>query len=126
MLDGLSTATVVLNNETISVVPNSISMKLGAGESVVKTETFGNGSVEPVYFENLETKKSMLKFSVMPKDVSLSKIKEWKASKGNNVALLITPENSFTFTSLALISDPDIVFSSDGEIELEFNGAPVR
>lgn len=126
MINGLSTATVVGNNETIAIVPNSLTMKIGAGESVVKTETYGSGSVEPVFFENLETKKGYLKFSVLSKDITLDKIAEYKKNKGDNVFLVVTKENSFTFTSMALITDPEVAFSSDGEVELEFEGSPAR
>ena len=126
MIQGLSTATVVVNNETVAIVPNSLTIKTGRGENVVKTETYGAGSVEPVVFENLETKKGYVKFSLYPKDTSLEAILSYKSSKGNNTILVITSENSYTFTNMALTNDPEINFSSDGEIELEFEGTPAR
>jgi hypothetical protein len=121
----LSTPSIVVNNENIKIKPNSFIYTEGFGEYVKRTESAGGGSVSTVSARNLETAKSMIKFTLEPLAVNADKIREWKNNFDNNV-IQATGIDGFTrsFTSAIMTTDPEIGLSADGEIPLEWESDP--
>jgi len=125
MAELISTPSIVINNENIKIKPNSFSYTEGFGEAIKRTESAGGGSVSTVTARNIETAKSMIKFTLEPLAENADKVREWKNNFESNV-IQATGENNFTrsFTSAVLINDPEIGLSADGEISLEWESDP--
>ncbi len=122
MVAAITTPSVTINNETISVVPNSISYDEGLGEQTVRVQSAGAGSVQTVFSQDVTLRKSTVKFSMYPTKENISSLREWKIAEDAN-AILITDSNSGftkTFLQAALTSNYEIKLGSDDQIDVEF------
>lgn len=123
----LSDATVVVNNEAIATVPNTISFTEGLGEQNVKAASVGGGAVEPVYSNDLQSNFSMVKFELNSTPENIDLARKWKVNRNNNVIQIIgeTLEGTVTrtFAKAALTGNYEIGIGSDSTIPLEFKAA---
>lgn len=123
----LTTPSVIVNNEAIAIVPDSLTYKAGFGETTMRAQSGGGGNVQMVKSTNAETKKSMVKFSLLPTKENNDYVDTWQdagKADGNGVEI---SDGSFTasFRNMYIVSDPERNLSSDGAIELEFEGSPI-
>lgn len=123
----LSDATVVVNNEAIATLPNTISFTEGLGEQSVKAASIGGGAVEPIYSNDLQSSFSMVKFDLPSTPENIDLARTWKVNRNNNVVQIIgeTIEGTVTrtFAKAALTSNYEIGIGSDAAITLEFKAA---
>ncbi len=121
----ISTPTLLVNNEQIEYIPNSLSYRKGSGDRSVHTQIAGNGSTTVVVSENAESAKSSVKFDVYTtKDhvdflgTILDKIGE--------IGIQIADDRtglSETFEFMTLMSEPEITVQNGGKLQLNFEGA---
>lgn len=125
MAQALSNPTLTINNLTTPIVPNTCTYKSGKGDRTVRTQSSGGGSVQTVFSTDIETNKSMVKFSIFNPKENIDKLEDWQDLLDGN-AILITADNGFSksFSNMTLITDPEIAFGSDTTIEVEFEGPP--
>jgi hypothetical protein len=120
---------VVINNIPIPVKANSVSFKEGLGEQTLRIQSTGGGNVTQVFADNIEMKKSSVKFTLLPDSINPDRAREWKLLANNNTISISGVDNitqkslKRTFTSCALIPNYEVNLSTDGDIELEFEGA---
>jgi hypothetical protein len=119
----LSNPTVVVANDTIAIVPNSLSYKTGSGNKSIKTQSSGGDAIDVVLTENAETKKSMVKFKLYNTEKNLQFVKDWSDSDGQTIEIS-EGGVSESFSDMAVITEPERSIGADGELELEFEGAP--
>ncbi len=119
----ISDPSVVVNDITVNVVPNSVAYKSGKGEQSVKVQSAGNGLVSVVTSTNVETKKGMVKFSVYSTEQAIALKELWQSNGGGNVIELGSV--NLTMAQGTMVNDPEITLSDDGKVELEFQGAPL-
>lgn len=124
MTSQISDPSVVVNNVAISVVPNSVSFTEGFGEQNVLVQSAGNGVLEQVFSNDVETNVGMVKFSMRSTPRNIEIARQWKANRNQNVvavtATLPDGQLTRTFTGAVLTSDYEVNLSADGEIEIEF------
>jgi len=120
---------VVINNIPIPIKSNSVSFTEGLGEQTLRTQSTGGGNVTQVFADNIEMKKSSIKFTLLPDSINPDRAREWKLLANNNT-ISISGTDSInqtslkrTFTSCSLINNYEVNLSTDGDIELEFEGA---
>jgi hypothetical protein len=124
MANALSNPTVVVNNLATPIVPNSFTFTEGLGEQTVRTQSSGGGSVQTVFSNNVETNKSMVKFSLYNTAENIDLIKLWKQNADVN-AISVTGEGlSRSFSGAALISNYEVNLGSDTTIDVEFESKP--
>lgn len=123
---GIYDPQVRINNETFLVVPNTVKITTGKGESLLKPQSAGNGSVTMVYSEDVETKIAKLMFSVYATADKVNKIIALKDNKFNNYIAVNDPALNIILKDATLINDPEITLGNDGQAELEFSGRPVE
>jgi hypothetical protein len=126
----LSVPSVIVNNQTIAIVPNSFSYDGGEGEINVRAASGGGNTIESVHSVNAEGKIGGCKFDVyLTPDVD-SLIRTWKNQVGqNNIQFVQRLSGGGNFTrSLSrqsLINAVERGASSDGVVSLEFKGDPM-
>ena len=124
MANALSNPTVVINNLATPIVPNSFTFTEGLGEQTIRTQSSGGGSVQTVFSNNVETNKSMVKFSLFNTAANIDLIKTWKQNADAN-AISVTGEGlNRSFSGAALISNYEVNLGSDTTIDVEFEGQP--
>jgi hypothetical protein len=126
----ISNATVQINDETISIVPNSLVVTLGRGETNVRAASAGGGTITTVHTENAENKIAKITFDVYPEKVSVQQIDEWKQNIGGNTAKILSRVANDPFTmsmvGASLMNDPEMNLTADGVVSLEFMGDPIQ
>lgn len=121
---GISNPTIKWNGQTISIVPNSLSYKLGTGDKVIRAISAGGGSITPVTTANVETQLGMLKFSVPNTSEGLRIARESGQAGEENEFQIVDEEIQVSFSTMTLMTEPERPLTQDGVVELEFMGPP--
>ena len=120
----LTTATVVVNNEVIGIVPNSVEIDEGLGEQDVKAVSVGGGKVEQLYIEDVETKFGEAKFEMPTTPENIELARAWKVNQNRNVVQIVgsTTEGTVTrtYTQAALTENYKIPVGPDATMEIRF------
>ena len=121
---------VVVNNVAVPVIPNSVTYTEGFGEQNQRVQSAGGGNTELVFSDDVETKISMVKFSMLNTQANIDLIRSWKANRNAN-AITITGDPrdggdalKRTFANGALTTDYEVNLGADTEIEVEFMTDP--
>jgi hypothetical protein len=123
----LTTPSIVVNNEAIAIVPDSFKYTPGVGEINMRAQSGGGGNVQMVKSINAETKKSTAKFALMPTKKNIDYIDVWQDNgrgDGNGIEASDGPF-AVAFRNMYVTNDPERNLSSDGTIEIEFEGSPI-
>jgi hypothetical protein len=120
----LSDVTVVVNNETVGVIPNSVSYTEGFGEQAVRAVSIGGGKTEQVFSNDLESNYSKVKFDLPSTVDNIDLARKWKV-QGNANVVSLQAQNADgnvvrTFTGAAFTADYDVELGVDSNISCEF------
>ena len=124
-VQAIATPTIQVNNETISIIPNSFKYKNGRGERTIRTQSSGGSAVDVVMTENAETKKSMATFEMLNTAKNISLVEDWQDALNANAITASDNNQNFTksFANMTVINDPEIGLAQDGNISIEFEGS---
>lgn len=111
---------VVVNNQPVAIKPNSFSYTEGFGEFKTRVQTAGPGSIENINTEDVETQKSMVKFTLLTTTENIDIARQWKANFDQNSITATAPDFSRSFGSALLMTDVEIAAGQEGEFEVEF------
>ena len=118
-------ATLLVNNEAVGIVPNTLVFTEGKGEQSVRAMSTGGGGVEQVFANNLETNFSTIKFSLPVTIDNVKLAKGWKVNGNQNVVQIagftVDGDLTRTFTQAALINDYEVAIGTETDIEIEMN-----
>lgn len=121
----LSNPSVQVNDETISIVPNSLSYKKGQGDKSVKAQSAGGNAIEVVMTENAETKISMTKFKLYNTKANFDLVNSWVTNISGSTIRLSEGDLIESFRNMIVTTEPERMIGADGELEIEFMGQPV-
>ena len=122
---GLANPQVEVNGLSVAIVPNSFSFTEGFGEQSVKTQSAGGQAVEEVFFDNAETKLSMVKFELYNTDENIALTRIFKANTNGNLITWTGGTKSDTVRAVraaALTNDYEVNLKNEGLLSLEFHG----
>ena len=122
----LSNPLVLLNGESYSIVPNSLSVKIGRGTKSMKTEAAGT-VLNAVYSDNLEDAVSEVTFSLYTTTENINNLEVVRdAANANTLELVLTSVDgdslNLTMTNAAITNEPEINFKSEGQTQYIFQG----
>lgn len=123
----LSVPTVIINNETYSIVPNSFMYDGGEGEINVRSASAGGGNSTSVHSQNAETQIGKCKFDVFLVPGLDSDIATWKENVGANSIQAIQRAGdgesvTLSWDNCSLVNAVEREASADGVTSLEFEG----
>lgn len=121
----LSNPAVEVNDQAVSIVPNSLSYKKGQGDRTVKAQSAGGNAIEAIVTENAETKISMVKFKMFNTKTNLDLANSWIENISGNTIRLSEGALTESFRGMIVTTEPERSIGADGELELEFMGQPV-
>ena len=120
----LSDATVLVNDEVVGIMPNSLKYTEGFGEQNVRAVSIGGGAVEQIFSRNVESSLSKVMFDIPTTPENIALARTWKANGNLNGVQIAgkTAEGDITrtFTQAAMTGDPEIEISTEGVINVEF------
>jgi len=122
----LADPSIVVNNEPVAVVPNSVKFTEGSGEQTMRAASTGGGGVQQVFSQNIETNFSKVMFEVFNDVETIEDLRGWKKNSNQNVVVLTgkTPDGKKirrTFNQAALLNDYEVNLGSDTTISVEFS-----
>lgn len=125
----LANVSVVVNNEPVAIVPNSLKYTEGKGEQNMRAASSGGGAVEQVFSTNVEMNFSMVSFSLFNDIDSIEIARSWKNGLNTNVVSFSGKTSDGksmerTFTQSAILNDYEVELGSDTNFEIEFKGNP--
>ena len=128
MAKTLSNPTVEVDDDTISIIPNSLSYKEGQGDRNVKAESAGGNAITPIVTINAETKISMCKWKLSNTEEHLNQVKAWIAASEDGGVTISLSEGDIqvAFREMILTTEPERAIGADGELEVDFQGPPVE
>ena len=130
MAIAIANPTVRVNDETISIVPNSLAVVTGGGEVNVRAASSGGGAVETVHTSDAESKISAVSFDIFNTLEMSRKIAAWQSAIGALTVQIIgrVPNGSLTISmaNVSLTNDPERNLTADGVTSLEFKGDPAQ
>lgn len=119
----ISLPTVVVNNVTVAILPNTFKYTSGFGAQKMRTQSSGGGSVDVVYSDDATSKMSKVTFDVINTSANEALARSWKVN-GNQNAISVSDSSGFSrsFANMALVGDFEVDLGADGKISLEFMG----
>jgi len=122
----LADPSIVVNNEPVAVVPNSVKYTEGDGEQTMRAASTGAGGVQQVYSQNIETNFSKIMFELFNDIDSIEDLRGWKKNSNMNVVVLTgkTPDGKVlrrTFNQSAVLNDYEVNLGADTTINVEFS-----
>lgn len=123
----LSVPTVIVNNETIAIVPNSFTYDGGEGEINVRAASAGGGNTTSVHSQNAETQIGKCKFDIFLTPGVDQYIAVWKENVGSNSIQVIQraaggDSVTLSFDNMSLMNAVERAASADGVTSLEWSG----
>jgi hypothetical protein len=120
----LTDVTVIVNNETVGIIPNSLKWTEGFGEQAVRAVSIGGGKTEQVFANDLESNYSKVSFDLPSTVQNIELARGWKTNTNANTVSVMA-ENADgpvvrTFTQAALTADYEVEIGVDSNIPIEF------
>lgn len=121
-MSALTNGTIIVNDATIAIKPDSIKYKRGVGDRKMRTQSVGD-SVEHITTEDLTTKIGMISFTLIGTDANAEAVANWQDNFDTNAVEMITTSGYTLVLQQAVMTvDPEIAVAVEGEIEVVFNG----
>lgn len=120
----LTNPTVEVNDTVIKIVPNSLAFKTGRGDTKLRPQSAGGNSIEVIKTVDAETKKGMVKFSMITEAANITLMKEWQ-SLNDGVTIRLSEDDFLeSFRRMHVMEDPEVTTGADGVTEITFEGQP--
>jgi hypothetical protein len=123
----ISVPSIFVNNEPISIVPNSFKFKLGKGETNVRAASVGGGASVSIHSENAESQVGEIKFAMYTTTDNIARVNLWKSNTGANAVQAIQRSQvPISLQNASMTNDPEIEATADGKMEVEFKGDSIN
>ncbi len=120
----VSTAFVIINNDSIPIVPNTLKYTEGFGEYKTRAASGGGGQTETVFSENAELKISKVMFELYPTPENIKLLRAWKANLNNNVIEIQAEGFNRVFTNSSLANEYEVEVGADTTTATEWESDP--
>jgi hypothetical protein len=121
----LSNPTVVINDVTIGIKPNSLMFKDGKGTRTVRAQSGGGSSIVIIVTEDASTKLSEVTFILANTEQNIGYKRDWQGLDDGSVISLVDGGFNTVFNEMVVTDDPEVNLGAEGEITVKFQGLPV-
>jgi hypothetical protein len=120
----ISNPQVLVNDELILFVPNSLKYIKNTAKTNVKSLTGGGNSVITVHSKDISEATGKVTFSIKATSRSIELLDIWANNTAENVIEISSSNGdiALAFTGMSLEEIPDLEFGADAEIEVTFLG----
>ena len=126
----LSKPQVEINGTIFSVVPNSLKVVYGMGVKDIKTQSQGGESHTTVTSHNIEEAVGQISFEVFVEEINVNALLDlYELNNSSNLeASFSNPSEgiSGTMKNASFINDSEYNFTSDGKVEVQLKGDPIK
>lgn len=125
MTEAIYGADLIVNNEKVDYVPNSLTITLGKGERNLMPLVNGTAGVTVVYSEDISTKKSKVMFDLPTTADNLELVTGWLNNRNANVVSVVNGEEvSLAFLQATVINDPEFATGNEPTVSIEMEALP--
>jgi hypothetical protein len=128
MSEQLSNGSVLVNNDVVAIIPNTLTYTEGLGEQSIRAASAGGNQTEQVFSDNVEMRYSTIKFELPSTITNIEKLRQWKQNKNQNLVQIQgrTADGTLsrTFAQAALLTDYEVPLTNDGNITVEWRSNP--
>jgi hypothetical protein len=128
MSEQLSNGSVLVNNDVVAIIPNTLTYTEGLGEQSIRAASAGGNQTEQVFSDNVEMRYSTIKFELPSTITNIEKLRQWKQNKNQNLVQIQgrTADGTLsrTFSQAALLTDYEVPLTNDGNITVEWRSNP--
>lgn len=126
MAEQLTDAYVRVNSELVGVVPGSIRYTPGFGDRRILAQAEGGGRVSQLMATDQSTAFAKVNFSLYVTVENEKRVRAWQANRNRNtIEISVTDDEgnklARAFTQAAVMGEPEVRFSVDGQIDVEWN-----
>ncbi len=127
MSEQLTDVLLYINNEQIGIVPGSFRFTPGFGDRQILAQSEGGGRVSQVFATNQATAFSRFNFEMYVTPDNEKRLRKWLTLRNRNAGQWTAKDDdgkriTRTVTQACVMNDPEIQFSVDGRITVEFQG----
>lgn len=115
---------VLIDDEVIAVIPNSVDTSV-PGDAKVRFVSTGGGSGDIVMGLNAETLIAKVKMKIPFTQQNADRVRKWKANMINGVfstIQIVEKDGQYPYQKMQLTKDTMLPFKADGDIDLEWEG----
>ena len=123
MAQALANPTIVINNVSILIAPNTAVYTEGKGEQTQRAQSGGGGTVDLVFSKNVESFMSKFNIEMFPTKENIELIRTWKSNDNANAISIVDTGFNRSIANAALINDYEVNLGADTTISLEFVGS---
>jgi len=124
----VSSATVQINGTTISIVPNSLRITDGVGQTTVRAMSNGGNSVTLVTSQDVSTKVAKINFEVVFTPDIRDFIREVQQNRDENICRIFDNDPELNvqddFAQFTITNDIEWAYSADGTCAIEASASP--
>lgn len=131
MASALAEATVMVNDNVIGIVPNSLEFDEGLGEQKILPVSVGAGKTEQLFANDVESNFATVKFSMRVTVSNVNTVKGWKQNANRNVINIAAEDAdgkdlTRVFTQAALTENITVQIQTEGVMDVSFqSNAPI-
>lgn len=122
-MSALVNPAILINGSPVAYVPNSFEWSDGYGDRNVRTQTTGNGNVEQIITEDVETQMGRVKFTLISTTENVDLVTAWERNIDANAIELSAPNFSRQFARMTITSEPAKTGGQDASFDVEFQGS---
>lgn len=115
--------TIMINGEPVAYVPNSFAHRDGYGDRNTRTQTTGNGNVDQLITEDVETQTGYVKFTLISTTENFNKYDTWMANLDANAIELSAPGFNKQYARMTIMTENDKTGGQDASFDVEFSGS---
>lgn len=115
-------ATLIIDNNVVGYVSNSLSFTEGLGEQKFRTQVSGGGAVQHIITDDFTKKVSTVKFTVEPTAANVALFRAIKANQDGHVVTISATDFTRTITGAIITKDYEVKFGSDDVMDIEMTG----
>lgn len=120
----LTNPTVLVNGSPVAYVPNSFEFSDGYGDRNIRTQTTGDGNVEQIITEDVETQMGRVKFTLLSTTENIAAVTQWMQNiDANAIELSAKPDFSRQYARMTIVSEPVKPGGQDANFDVEFQGS---
>jgi len=123
----ISNPQIVINDELILFVPDSLKYTKNTAKTVVKSLTAGGTSVITVHSQDITESMSSVEFDIKATSRTIDLLDYWGGSIAENVIEISSANGdiALAFTGMSLEEIPNLEFGADAKITVKFVGDPL-
>lgn len=123
-MTSLTNPAILINGSPVAYVPNSLEFSDGYGDRSIRTQTTGDGNVEQIITQDVESQIGRVKFTLLSTTDNIKRVTQWEQNiDANAIELSAAPDFTRQYAKMVVMSEPSKTAGQDANFDVEFQGS---